>query len=483
MSSKKIISTLILFLISFNTMASNTKFTIPLKQWTYSNAYSSNMFDIEDKGNYIKTVKKADISIPSQFKNNKLYINSLKHTGFSKIYVNNKLIGDVGSLEKGKLSLSYTTDSLAIPPAILNSNGNNSIEIVTYRYYKAANPEWNISLVEKDNIYIKIDKLTSEIFPISFILICLIVIYTFFRFTKIGKDAIFFTLSVIFLIIFYGGATTSLNYLTQPFIIYAWLCLLFYFVIKNRAFSSKKIIQIGTIIVSGIVAFSILFMYNLSDFKSPFFLVGIVVLINSYFIYFIHRKDISNIKFINTGLIIGLVLNILTFSGSFGFYYMAQIIVLLSFIFNILSEIPQKMLRLKKYNTKLLDTLNKHKDELNKKDLNISSLKVENEEILREKSLFFSALSSNLRTPLNSIIGYSENLYSLENLDELHPLVTEIIIESDKIFQAINNIMDFSTRKFSNHELQLKDFRMKEIFDGSTYSSSTIAAFKKHIRY
>ena len=74
-----------------------------------------------------------------------------------------------------------------------------------------------------------------------------------------------------------------------------------------------------------------------------------------------------------------------------------------------------------------------NKEELNKKDSIISELKNNNDEILREKSLFFSSLGRNLRAPLNSIIGYSENLYATTNINEVNPIVTEIIIESDKI--------------------------------------------------
>ena len=106
-----------------------------------------------------------------------------------------------------------------------------------------------------------------------------------------------------------------------------------------------------------------------------------------------------------------------------------------------------------------------------------------NEDIIREKSLFFSTLGKNLRAPLNSIIGYGENLYTAKNIDEVTPIVSEIIIESDKIFQTINNIMDFSTSDFTNNDLISKDFRMKEIFENSVYSSSYISEFKDKINY
>ncbi len=161
----------------------------------------------------------------------------------------------------------------------------------------------------------------------------------------------------------------------------------------------------------------------------------------------------------------------------------AIVIVLVGYFLTFFNSILGRIETNTGYNDKLFESLEKGKLEILKKETQISELKNVNEDILREKSLFFTTLGRNLRAPLNSIIGYSENLYTTDNLDEVTPLVTEIIVESDKIFQAINNIMDFSTRDFTNNDLLLKDFRMKEIFENSVYASPQISAFKSKINY
>ena len=76
-------------------------------------------------------------------------------------------------------------------------------------------------------------------------------------------------------------------------------------------------------------------------------------------------------------------------------------------------------------------------------ELKIANEKAEARE--KAKSLFFSTVSHDIRTPLNAIIGFSEMLQNgLENKSERELAVNSILMSSRTLLQLVNDILDLS---------------------------------------
>ncbi len=100
----------------------------------------------------------------------------------------------------------------------------------------------------------------------------------------------------------------------------------------------------------------------------------------------------------------------------------------------------------------------------------LEKAKIAAEEANRAKSEFLSNISHELRTPLNSIIGFSEAMKDGSagplSSDQLGYL--QDIWESGKhLLRIINNILDLSKIEAGMMELELDDFFLKELLEGS----------------
>ncbi|OQY38827.1 MAG: hypothetical protein B6229_04990, partial [Spirochaetaceae bacterium 4572_7] len=287
-----------------------------------------------------------------------------------------------------------------------------------------------------------------------------------------------------------GTISHILLFISNIVYISSWILFIYSYLKRNNIVRIKQLTIISFIFATTIL--SVLIIYYLGSIQikinSINRIIGLCLNILLLIVAIKHKKKNEGLFIIGLSIsivltIIELIIKLLIYDNTFGFIQTGIVIVCITYLLSDAILTSVKINSSKKYSNKLLVKIDKVKDEIIQKDNYIAELKSKNEEVTREKALFFNSLSNNLRTPLNSIIGYSENLYTTEDINEVHRTVSDIILESDKIFQSINNILDFSSKDFSDSDLLVKDFRMKEIFDNSVYSSPAISAYSKKITY
>lgn len=499
MITKRILLLFLLFL--FNTIFSeNVSFTIPIENWDIDETYTNKTFNLGIIKEQKKNILQKSLNLPDAEDDNIIYLYIKKHTGYSKIYLNNKLLTTIGTVYQIREKSSEFIHIVPISAINRNNLNTDTLKIINYSIKDSPETEYIIKSDQSIpwNLYIY-SKLTKSLpLAYSIIVIFLLISYTHFKEAEEDiKNRYYHVTLILFLLFFIINGVDNgsvfkdkLQFLSYATSIAAWLSFMLYYVIKYSMWDTKKIIPVSLITTLAILSLSILQRFGILPSSDESIFRFILILINISFLYLLYKKPVPNMRSLILGLIYGLVLHIVNFILSTIYNYpdyqlsqTAIIIVLVGYYLTVFHSILSKIETNTGYSDKLFDSMEKGKLEILKKETQISELKNVNEDILREKSLFFTTLGRNLRAPLNSIIGYSENLYTTDNLDEVTPLVTEIIVESDKIFQAINNIMDFSTREFTNNDLLLKDFRMKEIFENSVYASPLISAYKSQINY
>ena len=84
--------------------------------------------------------------------------------------------------------------------------------------------------------------------------------------------------------------------------------------------------------------------------------------------------------------------------------------------------------------------------------------------------IFFATMSHELRTPLNSIIGFSEILedgMAGPIADNQKDLLNDISTSGKRLLSLINDILDLSKVEAGTMELELSEFNLEEMIDGS----------------
>ncbi len=96
-------------------------------------------------------------------------------------------------------------------------------------------------------------------------------------------------------------------------------------------------------------------------------------------------------------------------------------------------------------------------------EFNISNLKAEESNKL--KSEFIMNMSHQLRTPMNTILGFSDSLLTSEKLlqSELIDDTTNIEIASRKLFDLVNSILDISKLESNNETVNNEDYKLETI--------------------
>lgn len=500
-----IIKRFLLFTLLFfgitNTLTSNDiPLELPLKQWNTDISYSQVSHNIGTISRYRKQIKETVFTIPEGNYNKVLYLLIYNHTGFSKVYLNDSLLGSVGSVNSIKESDVTSFNFLTINEANNIKYKHNKLTIINYSNIKATDPAFYISSSNRTSLLKRLHNKLQETLPFTFTFMTLILLIFYLLHSDRKNKLVnfYYTQTMVLFIIYFicsgfkslGVLSDNIMHVSNPLNLFTWLLFTRYYLFKKDIWSIKKISIIGFILITSIFSIYIIHQYHVivTDFRVINSLL--LVVINILFLRVSIQRYDNEEKIFRVGLcfsmglhIIDLILVTFYSKSLFSLNQTAGMVAIVTYYISLSTITVNKIYSGEQYNLKLLESIDKIKKEVLKRDEEISELKSSNEEITREKALFFTSLSNNLRTPLNSIIGYSENLYSANNLEEVHNTVTDIIVESDKIFQSINNVMDFSTRTFSKSDLLLKDFRMKEIFNNSIYESSTLTAFSKNINY
>jgi PAS domain S-box-containing protein len=128
---------------------------------------------------------------------------------------------------------------------------------------------------------------------------------------------------------------------------------------------------------------------------------------------------------------------------------------------------------------------------LNSAELYAKELEVTNEELDTAliaakqasvaKSEFLANMSHEIRTPMNGIIGFTGILMDMELEPRIREYLGMIKISADSLLHLINDILDFSKIEAGQLDLELHEFRLREILD-ETLSVFWVSAKDKGLR-
>ncbi len=102
------------------------------------------------------------------------------------------------------------------------------------------------------------------------------------------------------------------------------------------------------------------------------------------------------------------------------------------------------------------------------------------EKLVMTKSRFLSNMSHEIRSPLTSIIGFTEQLDNIEYDPDKKRYLNAIRTSSDHLLTTVNDILDFSKLDAGKLALNIQPFRIQKVVDEVLYAFS-VAAQKKSI--
>ncbi|MEI7675477.1 MAG: ATP-binding protein [Bacteroidales bacterium] len=135
--------------------------------------------------------------------------------------------------------------------------------------------------------------------------------------------------------------------------------------------------------------------------------------------------------------------------------------------------------RLDAQNLKLEDSVKKRTNELERINIVLSHAKEKAEASDRMKSAFINNITHEIRTPLTSIIGFSQ-LLSEEELDkeEKTDLFGIIKESSDRLINTVNDYLDVSILVSGNQEVNMKNFMLFPILENTLMKLNKLATTK-----
>lgn len=102
-----------------------------------------------------------------------------------------------------------------------------------------------------------------------------------------------------------------------------------------------------------------------------------------------------------------------------------------------------------------------------------------------EKNTFYSALSHDMRTPLNAIIGLSELLeQDINNKDKVNDYVEKIKLSGQQLLSLIDNFLDYTKKTYNSEENKdndIIDFQLKEYLDSILSIYNIVAQKEKKV--
>ncbi|MBU4321460.1 MAG: ATP-binding protein [Thermodesulfovibrionales bacterium] len=131
------------------------------------------------------------------------------------------------------------------------------------------------------------------------------------------------------------------------------------------------------------------------------------------------------------------------------------------------NDMAQSLDFLFKQNIELIEGL---EEKARKRIKELEETKLQAEAANRAKSEFLANISHELRTPLNSVIGFSEVLtegLAGDITDKQREYVQDIWESGKHLLRIINEILDLSKIEAGMMELELSEFEIKELIQGS----------------
>jgi signal transduction histidine kinase/CheY-like chemotaxis protein len=146
---------------------------------------------------------------------------------------------------------------------------------------------------------------------------------------------------------------------------------------------------------------------------------------------------------------------------NFQFFNLISVLVLLVIVIALFIIL---LLRRANEKRKLEKLVQIRTDELNKRLQELEAALEEANAVSKSKSAFHANISNEIRTPLDSIIGFSDLALDDEITNKTKDYLTNIRVNADWLLQITNDIMDIS--KIESGELSLKKipFDMHELF-------------------
>lgn len=154
-------------------------------------------------------------------------------------------------------------------------------------------------------------------------------------------------------------------------------------------------------------------------------------------------------------------------------------IIVVTILAVIIGVILLVLFRLKGRTTKKITEQNERLEKLNKK-LNLNNLELK--EANEAKNKLFSIIAHDLRSPFNTLLGYSEILYSeVDDLskDEVKEMAGYIKSSGDSILELIQNLLNWARTQLSKITAEPVNFSMSKLADKSVKVYEGFAASKK----
>lgn len=439
-----------------------------LDEWIINNEKVKTPEVIENKEDREYTVQQTSFFISANHQYSPLYISDNKHSGYSEVFFNDRYIGSFGSIQTIWNKIRPVKSWLPLPQDLIEYNDLNTLRIHNYGYKTTLVTSVTISDNESLTISNKLSSVTFNDLSISFALILILMLLTYFIYFKRHELDDFKVPGLIpvtsLLILYFITSYFSLpalhwfytSLIPKSFLFLSWILFLRGFILRYKIATPETVTYSIFWFFGLFLSYLIINPFNQKlYFEITRIFIFLTLVINLIFILsvlYVHIKHKKRMDFILVGTSLSFLLALTDFILMLSHYTTQTFFqetgifcLILSLFYSYMGRLLKINNSTKKYYKKISDTLSRMTEEVEEKSREIHELQEIKEENNREKNIFLTSLSNNLRTPLNSIIGYSENIISHKSLEECYVTADNILKESDRLYQIINSILDFSS--------------------------------------